>query len=165
AWRLLRPGSATPGALGRVWRIALTYLCVLVGSVFFRAPSVEAAMAMLAGMVGLHGAGPGVPLPATWLEGLPDLLRVAAQPSEWHATAACVRQVLWLVALYAIVWGLPNTKQIFVRFHPALDPVQPGRPAWLRWAPNAPWALAVGALATVALLSLGGSREFLYFQF
>ncbi|OJW26841.1 MAG: hypothetical protein BGO51_03280 [Rhodospirillales bacterium 69-11] len=177
-WGLFRPARAEPGPFGRLWRVALTYLCVLVAAVFFRAPSVDAALAMLAGLSGLHGIGPALPLPASWLdapaalplpaswaEGAGALLHGIARPAEWHEGSAVMRQVLWLAALYAIVWGLPNTQQIFVRFDPALDTVRPGGPAWLRWRPTAPWALAVGALGMVALLSLGGTREFLYFQF
>ncbi len=73
--------------LPAVVSVALTYLCVLVGSVLFRATTVGRAGSMLAGMAGLHGMG----------EFRPDL----------GATA----DVLWLLALYAIVWFAPTTRQ------------------------------------------------------
>jgi hypothetical protein len=35
----------------------------------------------------------------------------------------------------------------------------------LSWKPNAAWACAVGAMLSLGILSLGGTSEFLYFQF
>ena len=138
AWRMLRPGQ-----LGHAWpkaggRLLLTYLCVLVGAIMFRAPSVTTAISLLGGMVGLHGIN------AT----IPDI-RV-------------VRDIAWLIALYAIVWGAPNTQQIMADYAPALGRVQSGA---VRWRPNMRWATAFGCAATVGLLSVGGTGEFLYFQF
>jgi alginate O-acetyltransferase complex protein AlgI len=82
AWRVNR-GRALPPVVS----VALTYLCVLTGSVLFRSTTVGQAGSMLAGMVGLHGMG-------------------AFQP-DIHVPAA----VLWLLVLYAIVWFAPTTRQ------------------------------------------------------
>lgn len=86
-WRLLRPRPARGG-----WRaaasIGLTCLCVLVGSVFFRASSVGAALDLLAGMAGTHGFGPIV-----------LSTRVLAEAAT-------------LSVLFGIVWCAPNTRQI-----------------------------------------------------
>ena len=141
AWRLLRPGprSAAMGAV--VARVALTYGCVLLGSVFFRAPTLTAASAMLAGMLGLHGA-PVVPMDA-------------------HITV----RVLWLAALYAIVWGAPNTQQIMRSYAPALGRIVAGPLPRLAWQPTLPWAVAFGIATVLGLLSVGGTGEFLYYRF
>ncbi len=121
AWRLSRgpplPALASAG---------LTYLCVLAGSVLFRATSVGAAGSMLAGMSGLHGTDP------VWAD--------AHGPSE----------VLWLLALYAIVWFAPTTRQWML-----------GR----IWRPSPSWAMAMGCAATLGVLAAGGTGEFLYFRF
>ena len=82
SWRVRR-GPMLPKLGGA----ALTYLCVLTASVLFRATTVGAAGAMLAGMVGLHG--------------------VAAIQPDIHLAA----DVGWLVALYGIVWLAPTTRQ------------------------------------------------------
>ncbi len=37
-----------------------------------------------------------------------------------------VGHVTWLIFLYVIVWGLPNTQQIMCRFAPALGKIQAG---------------------------------------
>ena len=154
AWRVFGPRQgARGGAPGRVqgratrvgW-IALTYLAVLVGAVVFRAPSLGVAGQMLGGMAGLHGVGIPAGLSAR------GLLRGA-------------RTVGWFAALYAIVWGAPNTQQIMRAVGPALDPVRAGPWPWLVWRPSLPWALAIGGAAALGLLSLGGTSEFLYFRF
>lgn len=108
--------------------IALTYLCVLVGVVLFRADSAGSAGFVMAGMAGLHGFG-------------------AIQP-DIHALA----DVIWLAALYAIVWFAPATRQWI-----AGD--RPGR----RSAPH--WAVVMGCAATLGVLAAGGTGEFLYFRF
>ena len=71
----------------------------------------------------------------------------------------------WLCGLYLIVWFMPNTQQIFAEAKPALDRIVPGPLAWLRWRMNAGWAIALGLAGVVAILSMGGSGEFLYFRF
>ena len=81
-WRVKRGPILPPYA-----SVALTYLCVLAGSVLFRSTTVARAGSMLAAMAGLHGLG--------------DL-----QP-DIHVPA----QILWLVILYAIVWLAPTTRQ------------------------------------------------------
>ncbi|MDR3537304.1 MAG: MBOAT family O-acyltransferase [Acetobacteraceae bacterium] len=169
AWRLHHPPVARLGGRSVLWRVTLTYLCVLVGAVFFRAPSVPAALSMLGGMAGRHGIGPALPVLA-WVPGhLPGAAWLQAlgmiQVTDRHTTVQAGRDVLWLVALYAIIWGAPNTQQIFIRFAPALEAVEPGLPAWLRWQPSPIWAVAFGCLGMLGLLALGGTGEFLYFQF
>jgi D-alanyl-lipoteichoic acid acyltransferase DltB (MBOAT superfamily) len=80
-WRL----SRAPG-LPVLAGTALTYACVLLASVFFRAASVPDGFLVLAGMAGLHGAGP---------------------PGSRDAVG-----LLWLAGLYAIVWFAPTTRQV-----------------------------------------------------
>ncbi len=146
AWRVFGPrrGGRRPGQ--RIGRIALTYLAVLVGAVVFRAPSLGVAGQMLGAMAGLHGLG----LPAA-LGG-----RGALQAG---------RVIVWLGALYAIVWGAPNTQQIMRGFAPALGTVRAGPLPRLAWRPSLPWAVVMGGSAALGLLSLGGTSEFLYFRF
>ena len=62
--------------------------------------------------------------------------------------------MLWLAGLAAIVWGMPNSQQIVDQHD-----------TWLRWRPTLPWAAAAGCGASLGLLSLGGTGEFVYFQF
>jgi D-alanyl-lipoteichoic acid acyltransferase DltB (MBOAT superfamily) len=122
-------------------RCAATYLSVLVASVFFRAPSMSAAMDVLTGAVGLNGFTDAV------------------------VTHAGIEHVLHLAALYFVVWCLPNTQQIMYRYHPVLGEVEQPALFRLTWDQNVASALAIGIGATVGILALGGTTEFLYFQF
>jgi hypothetical protein len=133
--------------------VLLTYLSVLAASVFFRAPSVGAAVSMLAAMIGRHGIGPLAPSPSVSIAG------------TWDGASHDMAQGAWLAALFAIVWFMPNTQQIFASARPALGRIAPGPLAWLRWRPDMAWAIALGLGAVVAVLSMGGSSEFLYFRF
>jgi hypothetical protein len=102
--------------------VALTYFCVLVGAVVFRSPTLNGALSLLAGAHAGISTDPHVRL---------------------HAA--------WLFCLAAIVWGMPNTRQIVTHAR--------------GWQPTIPWAVAAGSAATLGLLSLGGTHEFVYFQF
>ena len=144
AWRIWRPQPrghvrTRSAVLGNV---ALTYVCVLVGAIFFRANSSGQAVDLLGSMIGLHGLVHAV-LP------LGELARV----------------LLRFAVLYAIVWLMPNTQQIMRICEPVIGTVGPGPLAWLAWRPSARWSLLIGAGAALALLGIGGTSEFLYFQF
>lgn len=141
AVRVFYPGARRSRRLyAVVLRCAATYLSVLVASVFFRAPSVSAAMNVLGGMLGLSG----------W---------------ESQAPAAGLLHGAFLVVLCFIVWFLPNSQQIMRHYDPVLDEVDPPYPVRLAWQPNSGSALALGVSAAIGILALGGTTEFLYFQF
>ncbi len=140
AWRIFVPrGVRVP----LVASITLTYLCVLVGSVVFRAPSLGVAGQILGGMLGRHGV--------SWqLVGTATFVR-----------AAC--QGIWLAALFTIVWAAPNTQQIMRAAAPTLEAVRGA--SRIAWSPSLPWAAAFGCAAAIGLAAIGGTSEFLYFQF
>ena len=141
AWRLWRPGPRSGAWHAVAARVALTYGCVLIGSVVFRAASLADAVAMLQGMLGLHGVSPAAP--------------------DLRASV----EILWLAALYAIVWGAPNTQQIMRGYAPALGRFAAGPWPRLIWHPTLPWAAVFGVAALLGLLSVGGTGEFLYYRF
>jgi alginate O-acetyltransferase complex protein AlgI len=130
--------------------VALTFVCVLAGQVFFRAPSASSAFYVMGTMLGLHGGGG---LMAYW--GLPTRSRFAL---------AAPGAVLYLGAAFAIFWALPNTQEILGQVEEdERTPSLGGR--WLRWQPNLLWAAAAVVLTTVALTMINASTSFLYFQF
>jgi D-alanyl-lipoteichoic acid acyltransferase DltB (MBOAT superfamily) len=149
AWRAFGPHRRLGGdpTLLHACKVALTYLCVLVGAVFFRAANCTDALDLLAGMVGLHGTS-----------GL-------AAGVHAMSTGDLVRTLAWLGMLYGIVWFMPSTQQIMRGFEPTLGRIQPGPWPRLAWQPNGRWAVLSGLAATIGMLAMGGSTEFLYFQF
>jgi alginate O-acetyltransferase complex protein AlgI len=123
-------------------KIALTFFAVLLAQVFFRAPSVHDAVAILRDMAGVHGL---------------------LDPSIPHRQVA--ETGLLLVTLFLIVWTMPNSLQILDRFEPTLSKLKFDSPLSFSWQPNLAWAFGVAIGAAVALLAVTGMTEFIYFRF
>jgi D-alanyl-lipoteichoic acid acyltransferase DltB (MBOAT superfamily) len=140
AWRLFRgneAGRQQSGWLTTSGFALLTYACVLVGQVFFRASSTTQALHYLAGMFGGRG----------W---------------SWHDLPVKGSRV-GLVALgLAIVWLFPNTQEILGQAGFSLTG---SRWQWLGWRPTLQWSVAIGCLFFLSLLYVQNAATFLYFQF
>lgn len=124
--------------------VLLTFLCVVVAMVFFRAADATAAMAMLYGMAGL------------------SQLSTDFDKSDF----------LTIAILLGFVWTMPNIQQWMARFRTALDarPQRNWLPQWLpfaSWSPTPAIGLAIGMLGFFALAVAFSvaPTEFLYFQF
>ena len=158
-WRTFRhlrqpppvPAAGKPAAraLTQLASVALTFLCVLIAQVFFRAESCAQAVSVLGGMFGFHGVGT--------LAGLPG-----------ESKEAVAHQLGRMMVGFAIVWLLPNTQQILGCFKPALDKTvwdTPVRHARLLWHPNVVWALLLSGAFVASLVGMKDPSTFLYFQF
>jgi hypothetical protein len=122
--------------------------------IFFRATTVHSAIDLLKGALGLHGLG----------------LHGAAALAATYGTDLR-HAAMWVVILLFIALVCPNTLQILAPYEPALG-VKPaatmpiiGKLRIPAWGPSLPWALAVSVVAAVAIFSIGGPSEFLYWQF
>jgi len=124
--------------------VALTFGCVVVAMVFFRASDVPAAMAILAGMLGLSPT----------------------------STAMDRSDFVYIAALLVFVWGMPNVQQWMGHFRTALN--FQAQPHWTErllpvsaWRPSAIHGMAVGVLGffALAIAFSMAPTEFLYFQF
>jgi alginate O-acetyltransferase complex protein AlgI len=173
ALRILRPhrvAAAEESKLLHRAKVLLTFGAALFALVFFRSASLGSAMQFLAGMVGLHGFDPVI-LPNVVLShlgrsGLALVKHGIVQGTPKSEFIFSVSRLSWLAALFVIVWCFPNTQQIMYRFQPTLSRAQPGPlAAYLSWRPNIVWGAALGALLCLGVLAIGGTSEFLYFQF
>lgn len=158
--------SAKSTVWGRFSARCLTLLAVIVGWVFFRAESFEAATRMLAGMFGFNG----VSLPAAILGAMGSLGALLRDFGVREALGGGMRFVssyLWIIGAGAIALFAPNTQQLLDRFSPALDhvPSNEGGRFMVRWQPTMKWSIAVGLVGAIGLLSMSRVSEFLYFQF
>ena len=125
-------------------------LYVMVAWVFFRSSNLSAAHHVLAAMFGF-GAAP--------VAGSPELVKA--------------RFWIWLGALLAFVWWLPNTMEIMGRNtrlassseSQLQDRVTTGWRRWFRWQMNSPWACLAGLLLAFSILGLSRAGEFLYYNF
>ena len=158
AWRTYqgtRPKSATTPSLVRervnyVAGVALTFAAVLVGHVFFRSTNASSAVSMLAGMCGLHHGGS-----AASVAGLPVY---HPSVSRWASLAVG----------YFIVWAMPNTQQILLKFKPALEVTRADREDTtfrFLWRPTAAWGVALGLAFFYVVVKMQNPSSFLYFQF
>jgi D-alanyl-lipoteichoic acid acyltransferase DltB (MBOAT superfamily) len=145
--------------------IGLTFLCVVVAMVFFRAASVPAALSMLAGMAGLNGNATAVD---------PFAMESVLQSSALRQyLSQLLRSDFTLIgALLVFVWTLPNTQQWLRHYRTALN-WRP-REHWLeRWFSFSSWrptpaigaALGVFSFFALARALSSAPTEFLYFQF
>ena len=121
--------------------------------IFFRATTVRSALDLVKGALGLQ----------RWLHGAAAIAATYGTDLR-HA-------VMWLVILLIIALACPNTLQILAPYEPALG-VKPAATAPIigklripAWGPSLPWAVAMSLVAAVAIFSIGGPSEFLYWQF
>lgn len=170
-WRDFKSRIGWPegGTIATILGVLLTFSCVNIAWVFFRAPDLDTALKVLGGLFGAHGAA----VPAAILARLEVFQPIA---SALHigtflgGGGQFVGNYLWVTAAAFITFAFPNTQELLRRYAPALrDPRQSERPAYalfaLRWKPVTSWAMAIGLLGAAGLLSLTRPSEFLYFQF
>ena len=149
--------------------VLLTFLCVVVAMVFFRAADLPAALDILAGMIGLHGAT--IPLAFTKLPGLAKLAQpmgaVFSDPAFFRPV-----NIVDIAAMLAIVWALPNTQQWLGHFRTALN--FRARESWIErlvpassWRPTIAHGVVVGLIGfyALAVACSQAPTEFLYFRF
>ncbi|AVR98388.1 MBOAT family O-acyltransferase [Pseudoduganella armeniaca] len=165
AWRAARArlGWGDGGRAGRCAGWLLTFGAVCVAWVFFRAPDVPTALAIVHALAG----GDGIALPAALgarLGALRPLLEGAGVTWYLGGTTRFVATWGWVAVAGCVALALPNTQQIMRRWEPALD-ARLGAPSWLEWCPVPRHAVACGVLALLAVLSLDQPSDFLYFQF
>jgi alginate O-acetyltransferase complex protein AlgI len=164
--------AALPGA--RAGSIAVTFLAVVAAWVLFRAETLDQAIAVYEGMMGLNG----VHLP--WR--VADLLGIAGTDgflqSRYISAVQTVQLWAQIVGLTAFVWLAPNTYQLvgrgrFIQTYSRTPwdwsapsgraPLGGGRQ---RLRATASTGVIAGALfAAAALAILSGGEEFLYFEF
>ena len=162
AWQYLRARVrlplSIPAWLARLFGGALTFLCVVVAWVFFRARDFDAAWRVVLAMADFGSlAFPvgGFVTPALQLifPSVP-VLPLPAFTGD--------RELPWILALLLIVWAFPNTQQVMAR----LSFLR--RAAWSIHAGTAGFAVGVMSFWILLLLMVNETRglsEFIYFNF
>ena len=140
---LPRLGSA---GINRGLAISLTFLCVVIAWVFFRAPDMVTALNILKAM-GTLWPNDNVPSLNTI-----DYIKL-----------------LIIICLSIIALKAPNSLEIMRKFRPSLDSNMPAaRSRGLVWAPTSAWGMLTAIVVAVSMLTIfvaGDSTQFLYFQF
>ncbi|MGC4121421.1 MAG: MBOAT family O-acyltransferase [Myxococcales bacterium] len=121
--------------------VLLTFVAIMFSRVFFRAPDLDSALAVLKSLLGFGPEAAAVASLAPWLV---------------------------LVGLWIACRVLPNSQELLAGLEPqatATTTRLSAAPAWLRWSLTPRWAAVTALLAGVALLNLDRVSAFLYFQF
>jgi len=159
-WRALRQkhGNAhRANTIGNVFSIALTFICVVIAWVFFRAETYHGAIGILSSMLDF-GALRVTPQTAQWGPAHLLPLPLIADPEATRFVDAGLVKRLLIGAL--IIWALPNSQQ-----YVGTKTEANSSPARWRWHPS--WLPAVIFLFLLfkALFAMDRISEFLYFQF
>jgi alginate O-acetyltransferase complex protein AlgI len=147
----------------------LTFASVAAAMVFFRATTITSAMDIVKGLIGLNGAA----LPQELFDRTGSLgralhgLGVIADKS-W-SIRDFAQLAIWIFVQMLIALACPNTLQILSQYEPALGvkprPAKLGIGRLLEWNASLPWAIAISGIAAIAIVSISGPSEFLYWQF
>jgi len=121
----------------------VTFVAVVLAWVFFRAGSLDGAIAMSGSMLGFNGFS--------------------------LSEDGFIFPKKFFAMLFIIVWFLPNTQELLRDYNPALETYKIDSDRHflkqLRWRPAYGWALFTAALNLLCLTRLSQVSEFLYFQF
>ena len=171
-WKALAERNSGLGRLraSHLWRVfapVLTFLAVVVGWVFFRSPDFVTGTNLLAGMCGLHGT--------TIPNGLLFLLRPLRGDLAYlgitfgmGSASTLIATYVWVVALLAVAFVMPNTQELLARYSPSLVASGLDRTKhalYARWSLSPGWAIVSGVVVFIGVISITRVSEFLYWQF
>ena len=165
-WQAVRErlGFTRATLVGHALARALTFGCVVIAWVFFRATGFGAARTMLSAM--FLGSSAGVATGAAPVRHMTTLERMFPHDLIDPSSA-----LWWITVLALIAWFAPNTQQIMARYRPVLEhraiDAMALRTRWLLWRPTYAWSAAMALLSAAALVTLwiGSNADFIYFQF
>lgn len=147
AWRAWRPTDRTPGWAARAGGRGLTLLAVVIAFIFFRAETLESAVAVVAAMFTL------------------DSSAASLNPADWLVSRDAL---FWVLGLLTIALIAPNTQQfmrdVLDRKYYSVSPPSSFL-ARLRWQPRPLYAFLTAVLTAITIMSLWQPSEFIYYQF
>lgn len=162
--RLTAARSSRPA---HVLGVLMTFVAVVFAWVFFRAPNFATAANMVGAMLGHNGASLPAGL-AFALHPIAPLLAVVGVGFVDKSGTQFVTSCLWIAALAPIVFFAPSTQEIMARWEPVLPlsglRIVPPRHL-AAWVPSRRWAIAIGIVAFLAVISTTRVSEFIYWQF
>lgn len=171
AWRYVAersflPSCPDPIKAGLSW--ILTFTAIVVAWVFFRADHLDAALAMLSGMLGMNG----VVLPDTYRALLGPVASVLSSLGVKFGGAWTIplfegaREIAALGLMLGIVLFMPTTRDWLRNERLTSDEAPPASGfAFPTWSSAMSWAAIVALIAASAVWNIQAKSEFLYFDF
>ncbi|WP_250656602.1 MBOAT family O-acyltransferase [Alkalimarinus coralli] len=135
----------------------VTFVCVIVSWVLFRADNLDTAIHLYQAMFSLDSMELTPKYAEKVARVLPFLPLSTSADASVLVNLSDVRLMLWGLL---IVFLLPNVRELFYLNHEK-------EKKWYRvlWAPNYPWAVLTLILLVISTLQMTAVSEFLYFQF
>jgi alginate O-acetyltransferase complex protein AlgI len=157
--------KSNPFAKSASW--SLTFLSVVIGWVFFRSASWDAATNILHAMTGLDGrllvTVGYVPIlePLSFIIGPLNVTETVLPYFQGR------EQLAWIGGCLFLALALPNTQEWMSRYIPSLKkPILLGFvPRFVLWRPTPIWALISITLLSLSIVFALQPSEFLYYQF
>jgi alginate O-acetyltransferase complex protein AlgI len=140
--------------LQRAVNVTLTFVVVVIAWVFFRADNITTALHMLKGMTGLNGfsLAPTLQNKLNFLQSFGVTFKGFLYPVSM---SVYFKDIVLFFVLFCITFLMPNAQEIVLQDHKSS----------ITWRPTMLWALTIGILLAICILSFENISEFLYFQF
>ena len=159
-FRQFAPSLPVPTGLARV----ITFACVVVAWVPFRAADFAGTLRIWTAMAGLNGIEKTALITDTGVTAAQAVGILGVVPDAFGVTAV----LGWLLCLYLFCVVLPNTRELLRLSHPwpGSKDFLPTDKTWLNWKPSVGWGAALGVMFGAAMLvSRQVPQEFLYWKF
>lgn len=138
----------------------ITFIAIVFAWVFFRSNSLQTAIMIIKGMLGINGTL----IPLKWVEDgeqnaiIQWMLAKGCTPASSDTLFTGTNE-LWIISIMLVIcWFFPNTSEIFVLNRNYIQPF------W-RWKPSKTWLIVTIFMGFFAILSISDMSEFIYFQF
>ncbi len=160
-----------PHLLGKVFSVAITFMCVSAAWVVFRAESFDSALRILGSMFGLNGISLGEKLGKRMAHYSDDLNAAGIKfdglfPNNILADVDFMG--IWLLLALLVIFALPNVYQLFrgeLRQNDSFAEPRDAIGSNIIWRPKLIWALVAGIMFAISATRLADPSPFLYFQF
>jgi len=163
-----------PNSFKKIAAWGLTFIAVVVGWVFFRATSFDAAITILQGMSGMNG----ISIPnaiMTRLGSLQEIMTNIGIKAHLGGGSDFVFTWVWIALLLPMTLLLPNTQDLFSKHKGSLSQktYELTNAYWpyfsignkIQWKENVVWATIISFALITGIMTLSQVSEFLYFQF
>ena len=142
---------------------AVTFICVVIAWVMFRAESFDGAINFYSSMLGFKGIM--LPSFSDVMSGIPN--SVVEEMFRNSIVVDPKNAGIFIVLMFIVVWFLPNTFELLKNHNPVLglDRISPHKRSWFNWQFNTISAYLLALVTLVCLINLSAPSEFLYFQF
>ena len=147
---------------------SLTFTAIVFAWVVFRAESLQGALGLYKGMLGINGYSFPVQL-ANTANTLQTIFSNTSITAQGLGSFGSPLGLIMLFLLLLLVWIPPNTLEIMSLQKPLLNIDQHDTKSLnlhgMAWKPKSRWAITTAFFAVLSVMSLTQVSEFLYFQF